>query len=95
MFKLSNKLSPELMVIYHCTFPLGSPATKGCKAMPKELKVTVTLTRTEPALEQRLATAGFALASGSGTTLLTGTISPAKLTELAGIPEVKYVSLTK
>jgi Ca-activated chloride channel family protein len=94
LFKLSNKLSPKLMVIYNCTFPLGNPATKGCKPQPSLLKVVVTLTQADDStLEQRLATAGFALDSGSGTKVLTGTIAPSKLTDLAGIPEVKYISL--
>jgi hypothetical protein len=95
IFKLSNKLSPELMVIYNCTFPLGNPATKGCKPQPSLLKVVVMLTRADSTLEPRLATAGFTLDSGSGTKVLTGTVAPSKLTDLAGIPEVKYISLTK
>jgi Ca-activated chloride channel family protein len=93
LFKLSNKLSPKLMVIYNCTFPLGNPATKGCGPQPSLLKVVVTLTKTDTVLEQKLANIGFALASGSGTKVLTGTVAPAKLTDLAGIPEVKYISL--
>jgi Ca-activated chloride channel family protein len=95
-FKLSNKLSPELMVIYNCTFPLGNPATKSCKSQPSLLKVVVKLTKLDDStVEQRLAIAGFALDSGSGTRVLTGTLPPSKLTDLAGVPEVKYISLTK
>ena len=94
-FKLSNKLSPELMVIYNCTFPLGNPATKGCATQPSVLKVVVTLTKTDSVLEQKLANIGFALDSGSGTKVLRGSIAPAKLTDLAGQPEVKYISLKK
>jgi hypothetical protein len=94
-FKLSNKLSPELMLIYNCTFPLGNPATKGCAAQPSLLKVVVTLTKGNSVLEQKLAKIGFSLDSGSGTKVLTGSIAPAKLTDLAGQPEVKYISLKK
>jgi len=94
-FKLSSKLSPELMVIYNCTFPLGNPATKGCAPQPTLLKVVVTLTKTDSVIEQTLANCGFTLESGSGTKVLTGSIAPSKLTDLAGIPEVKYISLKK
>jgi hypothetical protein len=60
------------------------------------LKVVVKLTKLDDStVEQRLAIAGFALDSGSGTRVLTGTLPPSKLTDLAGVPEVKYISLTK
>ncbi|MFI5105797.1 MAG: hypothetical protein ACHP79_12805, partial [Terriglobales bacterium] len=90
------KLSPELLAIYRCAVSRGATAaTKGCKAAPAELKVTVDLTQANAGLEQRLAGAGFKVISGSGSKQLVGSIAPAKLTQLTQIAEVKSISLSK
>ena len=91
-----SKLSPELLAIYRCAVSRGATAaTNGCKATPAELKVTVYLTQAQAGLEQRLASAGFKVISGSGSKQLVGTIAPAKLTQLAQIAEVKSISPSK
>jgi len=93
---LKTRFSPELLAIYNCTFPLNvDHAAQGCKPVPTQLKVTIKLIRTDATVEQKLANVQFYTITGSGTKQLTGTIAPARLTELAGIAEVKYISLTK
>jgi Ca-activated chloride channel family protein len=91
-----TKLSPELLVIYHCAVSRGvNTAAKGCKATPTQLKVTVELAQTSTGLEQRLTKAGLKVISGSGSKQLTGTIAPGQLTLLAQIAEVKSIRSSK
>jgi Ca-activated chloride channel family protein len=90
------KLSPELLAIYQCSVSRGASATLNkCSATPARIKVTIDLTESKTNLEQKLKALGFQVASGAGTKELSGTISPAKLGELAQITEVKSVSLSK
>jgi Ca-activated chloride channel family protein len=91
-----TKLSPELLAIYHCSVSRGvSTAANKCSATPARIKVTIDLTETKANLEQTLKILGFQVTSGAGTKELSGTISPAKLVDLAQIAEVKSVSLSK
>jgi hypothetical protein len=90
------KLSPELLAIYRCAVSQGvSTATKGCKAAPAQIKVTVDLAQTKPGLEHRLTSAGLKIISGSGSKQLVGMAAPAQLKQLAQIAEVKSISLNK
>ncbi|HEY2392706.1 MAG TPA: VIT domain-containing protein [Candidatus Angelobacter sp.] len=90
------KLSPELLAIYHCSVSRGvGTAANKCSATPARIKVTIDLTETKANLEQTLKILGFQVTSGAGTKELSGTISPAKLVDLAQIAEVKSVSLSK
>jgi Ca-activated chloride channel family protein len=91
-----TKLSPELLAIYHCSVSRGvSTAADKCSATPARIKITIDLTETKANLEQKLKVLGFQVTSGAGTKELSGTISPAKLGNLAQIAEVKSISLSK
>jgi len=87
------KLSPGLLALYQCTVHRRTSATaNGCKPAVAPINVQVELTATSPEIAQKLSRAGLKIASGAGTTQITGSISAFQLRSLAEIAEVKSVS---
>jgi hypothetical protein len=87
------KLSPGLLALYQCAAHRRTGATTtGCKAVDAPINVQVELTVMGPQIVQKLLRAGFKIASGAGTTQITGSIQASQLRLLAEIAEVKSVS---
>jgi hypothetical protein len=97
--KLGDVLSPELLTIFYCTFPLDKPPAKGCKPVPIRLKIKIELTDIDATVKPFLISMGFSPLCDVDTKKLIGTISPRNLTNLFGVTDrsgkriLKFVSL--
>lgn len=90
------KFSKELLSRYQCASIGSTPDGKTCEPpSSKVVKVKIELTSTGTEVVKKLALAGFKVETGEGSLELTGRILTYRLKQLAGITEVKFVSLSK
>jgi Ca-activated chloride channel family protein len=90
------KFSKELLLRYQCASIGSTPDEKTCEPpSSKVVKVKIELTSTGTEVVKKLALAGFKVETGEGSLELTGRILTYRLKQLAGITEVKFVSLSK
>jgi Ca-activated chloride channel homolog len=93
---LASKLSPDLLALYRCSvLHQTSGAGVACKPVAGAVKVKIELTVATADIIQKLARAGFVVEAGTGTTVLTGSIVPAKLKQVVQIEEVKSIKLAE
>lgn len=89
-----SKLSPELRAAYRCS--VSKAVGKACaNSLNGTLKVRVSLRTAGPGIAQKLASAGFKIEGGAGSTTVIGSIDAARLGDLAKIAEVLSVAKEK
>ena len=88
---LKSKLSADLLTLYECA-QKAAVGAQSC-TLPKSGSVTVEvkLSAGSAKIDEKLAAAGFAIKSGSGTAAVTGEIAISQLQALVEIAEVQSV----
>ncbi len=87
------KLSPGLLALYQCAVHHSTSATaNGCKGAGSPINVQVELTAMNLQVTRKLLRAGLKIASGAGSTQVTGSVMASQLRSLAEIAEVKSIT---